>query len=259
MTDIGTKSGDFARDLGDAVRQNPLPAALIGMGVLWLFAGGARRAGLDPLRAANDAAAAGRSAMRDGLQAASAGASDLADNVGQAVRAAGSGARDAAASVAGGLRESGAAVFERTSRLGSRVADSATEFARSAPGSASDILADARSNLSTMFREQPLLLGAVGLAIGAGVAASFPATELESEYLGETSDQLKERAQQLASEQAERAKEAAERAFQAANDEARRQGLHPDALKSSASEIADKLRNLAGATSNSVKARLSQN
>jgi len=258
MTDIGTKTGDFARDLGDAVRQNPLPAALIGMGVLWLFAGGARRAGLDPIRAANDAAAAGRSAIRDGLQTASSGASDIAGDVRKTVREAGSGARDAAASFAGGLRESGTAVFERTSRLGSQVADSATELARAVPVSTAEILSDARSNLTVMFREQPLLLGAVGLAIGAGVAASFPATELESEHFGETSDRVKERAQEFAAEQAGRAKEVAERALQTANDEARRQGLYPDALKSSASELGDKVKTLGSAAAESVKERISQ-
>jgi len=259
MTSIETRASDFVRDLGDAVRQNPLPAALIGMGVLWLFAGGARRAGLDPLRAANDAAAAGRSTMRNGLQAAGSGVADLDDNVRKTAREAGGGTRDAIASAAGGLRNSGTAAFERTSRLGSQVADSATELAKAVPESASELFSSARSNLRVMFRDQPLLLGAVGIAIGAGVAASFPATELESEYLGETSDQVKERAEQFVSEQAERAKDAAERALKAANDEAQRQGLTPDGLKSGASEIADRMKNLAGGAAESVKERVRPN
>src|SRR3954464_12996559 len=33
-------SGDFVNALQDAVRENPISAALIGMGVLWLFMGG---------------------------------------------------------------------------------------------------------------------------------------------------------------------------------------------------------------------------
>jgi hypothetical protein len=32
--------GDFVSALQDAVRENPISAALIGMGVLWLFTGG---------------------------------------------------------------------------------------------------------------------------------------------------------------------------------------------------------------------------
>src|SRR5687767_5092553 len=37
---IGGQGGDFVSALGQAVRDNPVSAALIGMGVLWLFAGG---------------------------------------------------------------------------------------------------------------------------------------------------------------------------------------------------------------------------
>ena len=39
MNNVSEKGSDFVQDLGDAVRKNPLSAALIGMGVLWLFAG----------------------------------------------------------------------------------------------------------------------------------------------------------------------------------------------------------------------------
>lgn len=39
MNDISERGSDFVRDLGEAVRKNPLSAALIGMGVLWLFTG----------------------------------------------------------------------------------------------------------------------------------------------------------------------------------------------------------------------------
>jgi len=258
MTDIGIKAGNFIQDLGEAVQRNPLPAALIGMGALWMFAGGARRAGLDPMRAANDAAAAGRSVVKNGVQAARSGAADLADDVRRMVDETGSSARDAVSSAATGLRDSGAAAYERTSRFGSQVAESATELAKSVPQSASEIFDDARSNLTVMFRDQPLLLGAVGIAIGAGVAASFPATDLESEYLGETSDQVKERAQAFASEKAEWAKETAERALHAATEEVHRQGLDAGALQSSAGEIGDKIKNLAGAAGESVKERFGQ-
>ena len=37
MNDISEKATGFIHDLGEAARQNPLSAALIGMGVLWLF------------------------------------------------------------------------------------------------------------------------------------------------------------------------------------------------------------------------------
>ena len=33
-------SSDFVGALDDAIRENPIPAALVGLGILWLFAGG---------------------------------------------------------------------------------------------------------------------------------------------------------------------------------------------------------------------------
>jgi hypothetical protein len=84
-------------------------------------------------------------------------------------------------------------------------------------------------------------LGAIGLAIGAGIAAALPATELEREYLGETSDALKAKAQQFASDQTARVKEVAETAISAATDEAARQGLTVEGAKSAAGAVSEKV------------------
>ena len=40
MSDISEKGSDFVKELGDAARRNPVSAALIGMGIFWLFTGG---------------------------------------------------------------------------------------------------------------------------------------------------------------------------------------------------------------------------
>jgi hypothetical protein len=258
MSDSANAAGDFVRDLGNAARQNPVSAALIGMGVLWLFTGGARRAGFDGLSAANDAVMSGRSAMKSGLQSATDGVSDFAGDLGHKVRRAGASSGDVLQSAAETIREGRAAAYERTSRLGSDLAESASDLARSIPGSASDMFDTTRSNLATLFRQQPLLLGAVGVAVGAGIAASFPATELETEYLGETSDQLKDMAQEFASDQGRRAKTLAEDAVNAAADEAHRQGLDLDGLKSSAADVGAKVKTVVGAASESIKQRARQ-
>jgi hypothetical protein len=257
MTDSARKAGDFLRDLGDAARQNPTSAALIGMGVLWPFAGGARRAGFDGLSAANDAAAAGRSAMGSGWQSARDGASDLAGDLGDNVRRAGASSGDALQAAASKIRDGSAVAYERTSRLGSDFAESASDFARSIPGSASDMFDSGRSTLATLFREQPLLLGAVGLTIGVGIAASLPSTELEAEYFGETSDELKDKAQEFASDQAKRAKAVAGESVKAAAEEARHQGLDPKGLMSAAVDVGAKVRTIVATATDSVKERIS--
>jgi ElaB/YqjD/DUF883 family membrane-anchored ribosome-binding protein len=67
----------------------------------------------------------------------------------------------------------------------------------------------ARGGWDYMVREQPLALGAVGLAIGALVAAMAPRTRQEDELMGETRDRLLDDAKRAGSEKLEQAKQAA--------------------------------------------------
>ncbi|ABD90120.1 hypothetical protein [Rhodopseudomonas palustris] len=239
-----TMGADFVRNLGQAVRRNPVSTALIGMGVLWLFSGGktvdaaqrlARRGGLDRLPdAAADALSSGRAAVQSRVNAIGEQLSEAGESAGAMVGAASQTVRDTA---------SGA--LDRASRLGSEVAESASGLAHAIPERSADLLASARSRLSDMFEEQPLLLGAVGLAIGAGIAASLPTTRLEAEYFGDSSDELKARASEFVGEQAGRVQEFASDAVDAAGDEARRQGLTPEQLKAEAGEVGDKIKRAA--------------
>ena len=41
MTEVLERSSSFVRDLGEAARENPVSAVLIGMGAILLFGGGA--------------------------------------------------------------------------------------------------------------------------------------------------------------------------------------------------------------------------
>ena len=112
----------------------------------------------------------------------------------------------------------------------------------------------ARSNLTILFREQLLLLGAVGLAIGVGIAASLPSTELEIEYFGETSDQ-KDQAQEFASDQA---KTMAGQAIRVPTEEANREGLDPDWLRSTAADVGATIKAVVCGTADDIKERMKQ-
>jgi len=115
---------------------------------------------------------------------------------------------------------------------------SVEEFDTDAAG---DKISDVGSRLTEIFRRQPLALGVIGLAIGAGIAATLPMSEKETELLGQSSDQFRERAQEFAAEQAERAKDRARRAVDAAAEEARNQGLSQEGIKSTAQDLSQKL------------------
>jgi hypothetical protein len=244
MSDVSEKGTDFVRDLGDAARRNPLSAALIGMGVLWLFTGGrtaervgdlVRGVGFDRIPdAAGNTLNAARSTLRSG-----------AESIGESV-----------SSATETLRNSGAAGLDRVTRAGSDYADAAYDYAQNVPAAGGALFNTARENLSQLFRAQPLALGAIGLAIGAGIAAALPATDVEAEYLGEASDNLKEQAVDFASEQVTRAATMATDVATAVSDEARKQGLTVDAAKSAVVDIPGKLGRVVDAAGKGISDKL---
>jgi ElaB/YqjD/DUF883 family membrane-anchored ribosome-binding protein len=245
-----TKATDFLADLGDAARRNPVSTALIGMGLLWLVMGGkpaakaaelARRSGLDRLPdAAADAFASGRSSLQDGVDRVTERLSDVTESAGAFADTASRTVRDRAG-----------AVYDSASRYGSDLVDAASDYGRGIPDQGKELLDSTRSKLSSMLNDQPLLLGALGIAIGAGIAASFPATQVEAAYLGEFSDELKESATAFATGQTEQIKQAASEAV----EEARRQGFSTEGLKTAAADVGDKVKRVVESSGDAIRQR----
>ena len=235
MTDNSERLGGFVRDLSEAARSNPISAALIGMGAVWLFASRSRhgeelirRSGIDRLPdAARDAWEGTRQKLRP-------------EGLGETARAAADVVRNRSEQVAGQVTDAG-----------KRLARATADYADELPERAGSLFEDARDNLGDLFRSQPLAIGAVGLAIGAAIAASLPTTEIEAEYLGETSDFVKEKASELAGEQVERATEVGQKVATAVADEAQQQGLTAEGLKATAADLSKKAGRVAEAATRS--------
>jgi hypothetical protein len=228
------RASSFANDLGDAVRKNPISAALIGMGVVWLFA--SRTQGANPLGRIGGVADAAQDVWRG-----------AASNI----KSASEDARGRASAATDTLRNQGEKLIEGVPEKGGELAESITDYAGAVPDFAGNLLEDVRSNMTELFRSQPLALGAVGLAIGAAIAASIPVTDTETEYLGETSDFVKQKAGEIAAEKARDAMDLGERVVDAVADEARQQGLTTDGLKTAANDMAQKVSKVAGAIKSS--------
>ena len=105
-----------------------------------------------------------------------------------------------------------------------------------------------QSRLSESLEKQPLLLGAIGLAVGAGIASTFATTAVESELMGEQGSVARQKLQGLSDDVTDRAKQIAS----ALKEEAKRQGLTPDAAKNVAAGIGEKVKTIAGAGRDSV-------
>jgi hypothetical protein len=284
MTRLLEKQSNFVRDLGEAARENPLSAALIGMGVLWMFGGSAatvaRRVGIDRMpdpRGAvsgatnsilNTGAAVGesvgsavsklQSSASEAVEGATRFGREQADTLAQQARSnADSGGEvvNTVTSTTKKVQDSASAAFEGATRFGREQTETLAQYARSIPESGGQMVSTLRSNLSDLFNAQPLALGAIGLAIGAGIAAAMPTTQTEAEYLGEASDAVKAKAKQFATAQSGRATTIAEEALDAASDEARRQGLSVEGAKSAASEVTQKVYRVANAAGKGASER----
>jgi hypothetical protein len=224
MTDAQTATtGGFVNDLGNAVRENPLPAALIGMGVIWLFT-----SGRSPAKAAIGSASETLSGIGPRL---SDGANHLGQSIGGAV-----------ASVGGTVRDATASSARRASDAASSLRTAASDFVSAAPAIDTEYFSTARSSMTNAMRRQPLLLGAIGLAIGAGVAASLRTTATEADLLGEASAKFQERVRDAAADQTQRATDLVEGVATAVAQEARVQGLTPEAIKGKTREAGQKLK-----------------
>jgi len=194
-------SGEFAHNLGNTLKANPVPAVLTSVGLLWLALGQNRTPApattgtplQDKLSGALDSVANGAGHTRDSLNR---GSHDVRDKV-------------------TGLGES---VSAKASETGERLSDTAAQ--------AKDTLADQAQQLKgtfeTLLREQPLVVGALGIALGALLGAALPRTETEDRALGKHSDKLTAKAKQAASSGYEQVKAAgqdvAKEARQASQD-----------------------------------------
>jgi len=254
----GQSSADFVKALQDAVRENPISAALIGMGVLWMFMGGSNTslfggAGRKSIfgTAAERAEQVG-GAVRDTASAVGSTASHVTNAATETASQVAGGVRDASSRAAGQAVDAAASAYDTTvdatSRAAKTISNVTTNVARSMQETGTKWGSTVQQNIADTFERQPLLLGAVGLAIGAGIAASIPTTQAEKRVMGEASDFVRE----TATEKAGQVKEMAD----AALHEAKAQGLTPEAASGALRTIGEKVGSVAqAATSTSSPAK----
>lgn len=238
--DYAKQSGgaDFARNLGASVRENPLPLLLIGAGIGWLMmsdrhgggttgigmgagadhgpralpapgGGGARPVGgvrvyssddggPSTVQRASEALGGARSRVGEAASGLADSVSGAADRAGEAAGSAYRATADAAGSAAESIGSGASAAAQRVTEAGRGARDQLGQLGDST-----------RQGLGWLVREQPLVLGAIGLAVGAAVGALLPGTETEDRLMGETRDDLAERARATAEQGFEQVKEAA--------------------------------------------------
>jgi hypothetical protein len=167
----------------DTVRSNPLPAALIGLGVAWMIFNSRSKSG-------NGRGSNRSSSQPDWRTLAATGMHDEAsEGVVGTSRTAGS---------ERGVREYTGEIASRAKDVVGSVRDSADRTGRRA-----------RVSFDRVMRESPLALGAAAAIVGAAVGVSIPTTDAENEFMGDARDTVVDRARHLAGDAADRVSDAA--------------------------------------------------
>lgn len=230
-------------------RENPMALALVGTGLAWLmFGSGAherkRHSRHDreyarspygrfdtshrasPVGETGDQGRSGRSAGAAVSEAVS-GAGDTAKDYAHSMREGASEAYDQASS---GVDAAYRGARHAASDLGTRFADSGhdamesmSHLADRASAGGRDAAERARHAFDDLIEREPLIVGAIGLAVGAALGALAPHTKIEDEYLGEAGDRMRHSAAAAAREGLDEAKQVVEKSYAAGKETLRQE------------------------------------
>jgi hypothetical protein len=188
MSYLRDHGGDLARNVGDTVKQNPIPVLLTAAGLTWLITssirsrsryGGSADVYGDPYGDEYSTGyASEQSGLKDRLQAG-------AESVSQKLHAGADAAREKVRSGADAARRTWRSSRTAASGRVSRVMDTTRARAQ-----------QVQQRASTMMDEQPLIVGCLAVAAGALIGAALPTTRYENRTLGPVRDRTLEKAKQ---------------------------------------------------------------
>jgi len=182
----------FGRSFVDTIRENPIPAAMVGIGAAWLIRNS---------RAAHQGYGYDGGYGRGGGYRVGSRQWDVDRAYGDRY------------GVVGTRGTIGAAERESIGDQARDTFDNLSDRAQSAAADVSDatrrVAYRARLQTRDVLQNNPLALGAAALLIGAVVGMSVPETEMENHLMGEARDSVVDRARNLASTATERVSDAA--------------------------------------------------
>jgi hypothetical protein len=261
------KAEEFMRNAGDTVnearyglmetiRQNPIPAAMVGLGLGWLYmnrrSGGYSRYDQNRYRGYNsyDTSTGGYGGPRYAYGVGERYQDrDMYDRgqgestLGRAQHTAGQAmhrAQDTVGSVVGQAQDTAGHAIHRAQDAVGNVVNQAQDTVGNVVSQTQETagyIADQAQFQAQRFEdrfertlhENPLMIGAVALALGTAVGMALPGTERENQLLGEARDNMVDRAQSLAQDTMEKVQRVAgdviDEVQETASESAREQGL----------------------------------
>lgn len=226
---------DFGRNLNESVRNNPIPVALVGIGLAWMMMSGRRGSiGTSTDASMHDSM---YGSMHDSMSGSMSSSTSSMHGGGSSSSGMMQGMRDSAQHMADRTREMTGSARDRLSSTAAGARESIASTAAGARDRMTDIahrsrdqMSRARAGMSQVIDEQPVVVGALGVALGAMLGAALPSTRQEDQLMGEMRDDLMARAGSMARDYADRAagqarnvsQQAAERMHRAVDEQAAR-------------------------------------
>ena len=186
---FGKHGGDLAQNFGNSVKQNPVPVALTAIGIMWMMFSSGRSPSVNIY---DDSNTADRSDTSD--PNVTSRATDKLKGTAETIRATATAAQKK-------LTSSKDSIIDTVSGVSNKVASDAQAQVRRA-----------RDGFSYLMEDQPLIVGALGIALGAAIGAALPATEQEDRLLGGVRDQTVSKVKEITRDTYDQVRETVKRA-----------------------------------------------
>jgi hypothetical protein len=243
VQEAGYQAREMSSGLIDKIKQNPIPAAMAGIGI-WLlmrdnnssknrerYYGGREFYRGDEQGYGSWTGVRQSGYNRTGAQGSyyeSGRGGGIGDKAGQAAEKVGdiaSGAKDQAGNIVGGAADAVGNVASGAAQTVGNVAGGIGERAGDIAGGARYGAEQATDQISRLLRENPLAVGAGALVAGLAVGLLVPETEPEHRLMGEARDNLMDKAQEAVQGTVQKVQSVAEQAGDTIRQEAENQGL----------------------------------
>ncbi|MBK5301341.1 MULTISPECIES: DUF3618 domain-containing protein [Gammaproteobacteria] len=175
----------FLTNLGTSVRNNPVPAVLTSVGLMWLMMSQNRPPTPREYRVEPEPDIDWADDLGEGL-------SEGLDSARQRLHTTTDSLKDSYQAVKGKAAHLSDSLHAKTDQLSHTVHDTSDRLSRRTH--------EMSDQFSHLLKEQPLLMAAMGIAVGALLGAALPTTATERRYLGRTSASLTGKVKQQARE-----------------------------------------------------------
>ena len=229
---VDRKTRTVSYSVVETIKQNPVPAALTGLGLGWLLVQGFKSSAEDRYYQGSGGSYQTRyyeprgqyqsqSGIGETFSSAQEKVGQVASQTREQVEELGSQAREKVGQISQQVQDQASQAMDQVGQLGSQ----AREKAEYLGSQVQEQTQWAKSQFWQTMEENPLIVGAAALALGVVVGLSIPETPYENRLMGEARDNLMDKAQEVTQDTVQKVQRVAEEAQRVVKEEAQNQEL----------------------------------